>query len=161
MGVRRYGLRDDQWERIEGLLPGRDGSIGRPAKDNRANAYMQRSQPEVSSAAEAFLTVLAVWPRMRLKWLSTGKPCGRASMHLRLREPRPGADDRELKPRRRLRIRSWLSRQKWSKWVKQRFPGFSQSRMTYRVNRVPRGASRYRSLPNGTCNHVRRSGLPI
>src|SRR5713101_8588057 len=35
MGVRRYGLRDDQWERIEGLLPGRDGSIGRPAMDNR------------------------------------------------------------------------------------------------------------------------------
>ena len=35
MGIRRYGLRDDQWKRIEGLLPGRDGSIGRPARDNR------------------------------------------------------------------------------------------------------------------------------
>ena len=35
MGVRRYGLRDDQWERIEGMLPGRRGSVGRPARDNR------------------------------------------------------------------------------------------------------------------------------
>ena len=35
MGVRRYGLRDDQWERVEGMLPGRRGSVGRPAEDNR------------------------------------------------------------------------------------------------------------------------------
>ena len=33
--VRRYGLRDDQWERIEGLLPGREGTVGVTAKDNR------------------------------------------------------------------------------------------------------------------------------
>lgn len=33
--VRRYGLRDDQWDRIKDLLPGRAGSIGRPARDNR------------------------------------------------------------------------------------------------------------------------------
>jgi transposase len=35
MSTRRYGLRDDQWERIDGLLPGRKGSVGRPAGDNR------------------------------------------------------------------------------------------------------------------------------
>jgi len=35
MGVHRYGLRDDQWDRIEGMLPGRKGSVGRPADDNR------------------------------------------------------------------------------------------------------------------------------
>jgi transposase len=35
MSTKRYGLRDDQWERIEGLLPGRKGTEGRPAKDNR------------------------------------------------------------------------------------------------------------------------------
>jgi len=35
MGVRRYGLRDDEWERIKDCLPGRLGSEGRPAKDNR------------------------------------------------------------------------------------------------------------------------------
>jgi transposase len=33
--MRRYGLRDDQWERIEGLLPGRVGSVGVTAADNR------------------------------------------------------------------------------------------------------------------------------
>ena len=33
--MQRYGLRDDQWERIEGLLPGRKGQVGRPGEDNR------------------------------------------------------------------------------------------------------------------------------
>ena len=33
--TRRYGLRDDQWERIKDWLPGRDGYVGRTAKDNR------------------------------------------------------------------------------------------------------------------------------
>ena len=32
--VRRYGLRDDQWERIEDLLPGRQKSVGVTAADN-------------------------------------------------------------------------------------------------------------------------------
>ena len=35
MGVHRYELRDDQWGRIQGLLPGRSGSVGRPATNNR------------------------------------------------------------------------------------------------------------------------------
>jgi transposase len=35
MGVRRYGLRDDEWDRIKDSLPGRVGSESRPAKDNR------------------------------------------------------------------------------------------------------------------------------
>ena len=35
MAVRRYGLRDDQWERIKDLLPGRAGLVGRPGSDNR------------------------------------------------------------------------------------------------------------------------------
>lgn len=33
--MRRYGLRDDQWERIEELLPGREGTVGVTAVDNR------------------------------------------------------------------------------------------------------------------------------
>ena len=33
--MRRYALRDDQGERIEGLLPGREGRVGVTAKDNR------------------------------------------------------------------------------------------------------------------------------
>jgi transposase len=33
--MRRYALRDDQWDRIKDLLPGRPGSVGVTAKDNR------------------------------------------------------------------------------------------------------------------------------
>ena len=33
--MRRYALRDDQWARIEDLLPGREGWVGVTAKDNR------------------------------------------------------------------------------------------------------------------------------
>jgi len=33
--VRRYGLRDDQWDRIKDLLPGRDDTVGVTAADNR------------------------------------------------------------------------------------------------------------------------------
>ena len=33
--VKRYGLREDQWQRIRDLLPGRSGHVGRTAKDNR------------------------------------------------------------------------------------------------------------------------------
>src|SRR4028118_345058 len=33
--TRRYALRDDQWERIKNLLPGREGYVGVTAKDNR------------------------------------------------------------------------------------------------------------------------------
>ncbi len=35
MTTRRYMLRDDQWERIQNLLPGRDGHVEVTAKDNR------------------------------------------------------------------------------------------------------------------------------
>ena len=33
--MRRYALRDDQWERIKDFLPGRVGHVGGTAKDNR------------------------------------------------------------------------------------------------------------------------------
>ena len=33
--TRSYALRDDQWERIKDLLPGRKGAVGVTAKDNR------------------------------------------------------------------------------------------------------------------------------
>lgn len=33
--MRRYALRDDQWDRIKGMLPGREGYVGATAKDNR------------------------------------------------------------------------------------------------------------------------------
>src|SRR5439155_647960 len=33
--MRRYALRDDQWDRIKEELPGREGHVGVTAKDNR------------------------------------------------------------------------------------------------------------------------------
>lgn len=33
--MHRYGLRDDQWERIKDFLPGREGHVGGTAADNR------------------------------------------------------------------------------------------------------------------------------
>jgi transposase len=33
--MRRYALRDDQWERMKDLLPGREGHVGVTANDNR------------------------------------------------------------------------------------------------------------------------------
>ena len=33
--MKRYGLREDQWERIEGLLPGRVDIVGATARNNR------------------------------------------------------------------------------------------------------------------------------
>ena len=32
---RRYALKDEQWDKISGMLPGRIGSVGVTAKDNR------------------------------------------------------------------------------------------------------------------------------
>ena len=32
---RRYALRDDQWDKIKDILPGREGHVGATAKDNR------------------------------------------------------------------------------------------------------------------------------
>ena len=32
---RRYALRDDQWDRMQDLLPGRAGSVGVTARNNR------------------------------------------------------------------------------------------------------------------------------
>ena len=33
--MNRYALRDDQWERIKDLLPGKPGDVGVTARDNR------------------------------------------------------------------------------------------------------------------------------
>ena len=33
--MNRYALRDDQWERIKDLLPGKPGDVGVTAHDNR------------------------------------------------------------------------------------------------------------------------------
>jgi len=42
--LQRHALRDDQWERIKNLLPGRSDTVGVTAKDNRlfVNAVIYR-----------------------------------------------------------------------------------------------------------------------
>ena len=40
--MRRYGLRDDQWDRIKDSLPGRQGHVGGTAADNRLLSHKRR-----------------------------------------------------------------------------------------------------------------------
>jgi transposase len=40
--MRRYALRDDQWERIKDLLPGREGHVGVTARNNRLRRIRHR-----------------------------------------------------------------------------------------------------------------------
>ena len=44
--MRRYALRDDQWDRIKDFLPGREGHVGGTAADNRlfVDAVLYRYQ---------------------------------------------------------------------------------------------------------------------
>ena len=50
--IRRFGLRDDRWERIKGQLPLREGSVGVTAADNRlfveAVIYRYRTRDAVA-----------------------------------------------------------------------------------------------------------------
>ena len=75
MGTRRYGLRDDPWKRIEGLLPGRDGSIGRSAMNNRlfveAVLYRYRAGIAWRDLPERFGDFRVVHTRFR-RWSERG-----------------------------------------------------------------------------------------
>src|SRR5437868_11863929 len=48
--MRRHSMRDDQWERIQDLLPGRVGHVGVTAKDNRlfVEAVLYRDRTGIS-----------------------------------------------------------------------------------------------------------------
>ena len=56
--MRRYALRDDQWERIKDFLPGREGHVGGTAADNRlfvdAVRYSIPSGDPLARSAGAF-----------------------------------------------------------------------------------------------------------
>ena len=75
MGVRRYGLRDDEWDRIKDDLPGRLGSEGRPAKDNRlfveAVIYRYRAGIAWRDLPERFGAWKTVWQRHD-RWAKSG-----------------------------------------------------------------------------------------
>ncbi len=73
--MRRYGLRDDQWERIEGFLPGRVGHVGVTAADNRlfveAVLYRYRTGLPWSDLPERFGCCKNV-QRRHSRWSASG-----------------------------------------------------------------------------------------
>lgn len=75
MTSRRYALRDDQWERIKDLLPGRDGYVGGTAKDNRlfveAVLYRYRAGIPWRDLPERFGDFRVVHTRFS-RWSKTG-----------------------------------------------------------------------------------------
>src|ERR1700691_2610329 len=56
--MRRYALRDDQWDRIKDILPGRAGHVGVTAKDNLQ--AMLASPPRITGcSSRRYFTVIA------------------------------------------------------------------------------------------------------
>src|SRR6478735_5529074 len=71
--MRRYALRDDQWERIRDLLPGREGYVGVTAKDNRlfVEAVLYRAGIPWRDLPERF----GAWKKVHTRfgrWAKTG-----------------------------------------------------------------------------------------
>jgi transposase len=73
--MRRYGLRDDQWERIKELLPGREGHVGVTAGDNRlfveAVLFRYRAGIPWRDLPERFGDFKAVHTR-HMRWAESG-----------------------------------------------------------------------------------------
>lgn len=71
--MRRYALRDDQWDRIKDLLPGRIESVGCTAKDNRlfveAVLYRYRSGIPWRDLPERF----GDWKNTHRRWTRWAK----------------------------------------------------------------------------------------
>jgi hypothetical protein len=60
MLTRRYALREDQWERIKDLLPGRKGTVGVTAKNNRLFVKPYCTVIEQASLGGTYLNDLAI-----------------------------------------------------------------------------------------------------
>ncbi|MEA5448593.1 IS5 family transposase, partial [Leptolyngbya sp. CCNP1308] len=75
MTTRRYALRDDQWDRIKDLLPGREGAVGVTATNNRrfveAVLYRYRAGIPWRDLPERFGHFRKVHTRFR-RWAKTG-----------------------------------------------------------------------------------------
>ncbi len=73
--TKRYALREDQWEKIKDLLPGRAGTVGVTAKDNRlfveAVLYRYRSGIPWRDLPERFGDFRVVHTRFS-RWAKTG-----------------------------------------------------------------------------------------
>jgi transposase len=75
MTTRRYALRDDQWARVEDLLPGRVGHVGGTAADNRlfvdAVLYRYRAGIPWADLPERFGQAKSIGQRFR-RWAASG-----------------------------------------------------------------------------------------
>jgi len=73
--MRRYALRDDQWDRIKDILPGREGHVGATAKDNRlfveAVLYRYRAGIPWRDLPERFGDPIKVHTRFS-RWAKSG-----------------------------------------------------------------------------------------
>src|SRR5260370_19609228 len=73
--MRRYGLRDDQWDRIKDFLPGREGHVGGTAEDNRlfieAVLYRYRTGCPWRDLPERFVHWKSVHQRFS-RWAKSG-----------------------------------------------------------------------------------------
>src|ERR1700748_1840561 len=82
--MRRYALRNDQWDRIKDILPGREGDVGATAKDNRlfveAVLYRYRTGMPWRDFAERFGALEGVHTRFT-RWARAGV-WGRVFKHL-------------------------------------------------------------------------------
>ena len=71
----RYGLRNDQWERIAHLLPGKEGDVGVTAKNNRlfvdAVLYRYRAGIPWRDLPERFGDPITIHTRFT-RWAKTG-----------------------------------------------------------------------------------------
>lgn len=68
---RRHELKNTEWERIENFLPGRAGTVGKPAKDNRnfvnAVIWIARTGAPWRDLPERYGKWNSVWKRFR-RW---------------------------------------------------------------------------------------------
>src|SRR5579872_7192782 len=73
--MRRYALRDDQWDRIKDSLPGRKGHVGVTARDNRlfveAVLYRYRAGIPWRDLPERFRDPIKVHTRFS-RWAKSG-----------------------------------------------------------------------------------------
>jgi transposase len=73
--MRRHALRDDQWDRIGDLLPGREGTVGVAAQDNRrfveAVLYRYRTGMPWRDLPERFGDGVKVHRRLS-RWAKSG-----------------------------------------------------------------------------------------
>lgn len=73
--TRRYALRDDQWDRLKDMLPGREDTVGVTAKDNRlfvdAVLYRYRAGIPWRDLPERFGSWKAVHTRFS-RWAENG-----------------------------------------------------------------------------------------